>query len=265
MLPEVYQNLQLGDWLDLEIEEKKATCDNCLMSRPERGNLPYYDSKLKCCTYHPFVPNFLLGAILEDRNTASFIFDVLKEKEKNRSYLLPIGGFPPVSFQVLFNNRQECDFGNRQDWLCPYYDKNKNLCGIWKNRGATCTTYFCTSDYGKSGTKFWSVLFELLTYIEIRLAEKALRQMGFSEDEINNQAEYFDCIDGTDEEMESIGLSQALWSQFWNNRDRNIFEFYKQTYKIVSQFSLAEVQSEIKDAAFKKMENKLHKIYNRLL
>lgn len=264
VLPPIYKHLRLGEWLDFEIEEKSPTCDNCLMSRPERGKLPFYNAKLKCCTYHPFLPNYLLGAILEGQSTATFVHEVLKNKEQNKSYLLPIGALPPVRFQVLFNNREETDFGNRQDWLCPYFDKVKDQCGVWANRGATCSTYFCTSDYGKFGLSFWGSLFDLLNLIEIRLAEKALVELGFSEDEISGQSEYFDCTDGTEEEMKSDSMSQALWGHFWANRNDNVFEFYKQTHAIVAQLSQNDLKHVFKDQVFNKIESKVSKAYKKL-
>jgi Fe-S-cluster containining protein len=264
VLPEIYTKLQLGSWLNLTITEKTPTCDNCLASRPERGKVPYYDAKLKCCTYHPFLPNYLIGALLVSSSTAPFVLELLKAKEKAQSYLLPIGALPPVRFQVLFNNREEGEFGNRPDWLCPYYDTKKNNCGIWQYRGATCSTYFCISDHGKAGLKFWSNLSELLNLIEIRLAESALRHFGYSDEEILCQFEYFNCTDGTEEELSSDSLSPALWNQYWAGRNLNVLDFYKQTYEAVANLTLEDLKKDLLDGDFRKMESKLQKVYNKI-
>jgi Fe-S-cluster containining protein len=205
-----------------------------------------------------------VGAIIQNPSTESFVFDAFNLKLQNLGYLLPIGCLPPVRFQVLFNNRDELAFGNRQDWLCPFYDTGKNQCGIWRYRGSTCSTYYCTSDYGKSGLKFWSNLSDMLNLVEIRLAELALKKMGFSEDQILGQFEYFNCTDGTDEELSSDSLSSALWGHYWGNRNINVFDFYRQTYEIVANLTIEDLDPDFKDAEYCKIESKLLRAFSRL-
>ena len=55
-------------------EEKLATCDSCVMCRPAVSTGParvaYFDDTTKCCTFQPKLPNFLVGAMLEDESAA---------------------------------------------------------------------------------------------------------------------------------------------------------------------------------------------------
>ena len=63
----------IGQLLEASIpEEQAATCDSCAMcireeSEPERDTF-YFNPAVKCCTYVPELPNFLVGAILADED-----------------------------------------------------------------------------------------------------------------------------------------------------------------------------------------------------
>ena len=68
--PEVYAALLSEHFDKPSIDEERATCSNCEMC--DKGNMPegvsavYFRPDLKCCTYHPSLPNYLTGAILAD-------------------------------------------------------------------------------------------------------------------------------------------------------------------------------------------------------
>ncbi|HVQ37685.1 MAG TPA: hypothetical protein VMS31_09130, partial [Pyrinomonadaceae bacterium] len=69
-LPPLY-----GAWMNQLLagpipSETKATCDDCAMAAAP-GTQPsptarFFDPVLKCCTYMPTLPNFLVGRILSD-------------------------------------------------------------------------------------------------------------------------------------------------------------------------------------------------------
>lgn len=63
-IPSIYHSI-LPQLLSISIEEEKiATCENCTICRSVQS--PYINTK--CCTYHPYLVNFLIGAILFDKN-----------------------------------------------------------------------------------------------------------------------------------------------------------------------------------------------------
>lgn len=227
------------------LTETRATCDNCLCSKPNRGSqLPYYQPDLKCCTFHPFLPNYAVGALLENPQTASFIKSKIQSKIEAREYALPLGVFAPLNYQIQFNNRNENDFGNRQDFLCPYFNYQNKNCGMWQHRGAVCTSYYCVSDRGEAGLKLWENLGEYLHLCEMVLSQDALVSMGLSPDIIENQLEYVNCMSGTEEEISSSSMSQALFDDYWKDwiPQHTIENFYISCSKYISSLTTEQIR-----------------------
>ena len=60
--------------------ETKSTCGNCAMAAPagtvisEKNAGDFFDPDLKCCTFTPTPPNFLVGRILSDIDPALLQF-----------------------------------------------------------------------------------------------------------------------------------------------------------------------------------------------
>src|SRR6476661_2494548 len=75
-LPQLYRT-RVAAVFDREIpRETKATCDDCAMCDQSRA-VPSVDGlnrlfrpDTKCCTYHPKLPNYLVGALLSDEDPA---------------------------------------------------------------------------------------------------------------------------------------------------------------------------------------------------
>jgi hypothetical protein len=231
-LPAPYGNLLPRELLDFSPQEKKATCDSCVMAPGKtKGKVSYNDS-LKCCTFHPFLPNFLVGAIFEDKSAqdAHLIF---KNKITSREYSLPIGMVAPVRFQLEFNNRRQGDFGNREDWLCPYYNREEHNCRVWRNRGVVCTTFFCKSSYGKLGLNFWDKLNSYLWYVELALLEEALVMLDFSPRQIMDLLDYHNRTQGTSNEKKSWVLPERKARELWNGYYDDQEAFFKKCYALV--------------------------------
>src|SRR4051812_16099723 len=96
-LPQVYQNLLPEELLRFELSETLATCNSCAMS-PEK-----YKAHLKCCTFEPYLPNFLVGSILENELPGAAS---IRRKIKTNEYSLPIGMLASVRFQMDFQQRK---------------------------------------------------------------------------------------------------------------------------------------------------------------
>ena len=68
-LPPLYRR-----WVDQIVgediyAEPRATCDDCAMCKyvdPPASRDNYFNPSVKCCSYHPPLPNFLIGAIITD-------------------------------------------------------------------------------------------------------------------------------------------------------------------------------------------------------
>jgi hypothetical protein len=180
-LPEFYSDFLSQDLLSLPIDEKAITCHQCLQ-------VPQFKPQLKCCTFHPILPNYLVGQILlQEAKQPSFISAVLKHKISCKNEVYPIGVAVPAEYKNSYPEPDQPGFGQRQELLCPYFDKKNLNCGIWQNRGSVCTSYFCQSSKGSQGLEFWSRLGDYLHLVEMALAQEVLAQMGFSALQINQQ------------------------------------------------------------------------------
>ncbi len=262
ILPHI-KNYFLSRFGSFSISEKSADCTNCLCSRENRMGLPFYRNDLKCCTFYPFIPNYVVGALLESPETPIFIKDLLKSKILNRVYALPMGLFVPLSYQIKFINREPQDFGNKVELLCPYFDKQKMNCGIWKYRGSVCTSYFCYSDYGKQGTEFWEILGEYLNACEMVLSQDCVVSRGLPPEIIDGQLEYINCATATSEELSSDSMSEAIFLSYWSEWTGSIEEFYRSCHYYVSNFSDQEMAELLSDET-KELEEALKKKIKRI-
>jgi Fe-S-cluster containining protein len=238
-LPELYSRYFPKPLLAASLPEKLATCDNCAMAAPGAQDISY-QLHLKCCTYHPFQPNYLLGGLLgtqDSRMQSSAAMTSIDQKIRSREYVLPIGIVAPLAHQVEFNARDKYQFGNREDWLCPYYESKTQNCGIWKFRGAVCSTFFCKSSYGKKGLTFWERLSDYLTYVEMALMEEALVMLDFSPRQISENLEFLNRFEATPEELKQKVLSEDFARKIWNGYFEDQRGFFIKCFEIVSQMS----------------------------
>ena len=234
IVPSFYAKILPDSINTIDVTEQKATCHNCLRSRDKRFAY-LYKPNLKCCTFHPFLTNYSIGGVLTEFKESVGSLKI-KNKIKNNEFALPIGITAPYDYQFKFLNKEESDFGNREDLLCPYYDKIAQGCSIWKYRGCVCTTFFCRSDYGQSGLKFWSVLSDYLSYVEMGLAEECLVQLDFSPRDISDQLFYLNKREYDSDEIEKKYLSDLEMKRIWNGYT-DIEEFYFKCYQIVRSIS----------------------------
>ena len=74
LLPPLYAGLLPAVFRRRIPEESLADCTRCPMCRrpgeprAPRGN--YFRPDARCCTFYPSLPNYLAGALLEDRSAA---------------------------------------------------------------------------------------------------------------------------------------------------------------------------------------------------
>ncbi|MNK08134.1 hypothetical protein D3C87_260620 [compost metagenome] len=235
-LPRIYEGLLPKELLNFEPQETKATCDSCAMSRPRNTEKIHYREDLKCCTFHPFIPNYMVGALFYDASSTK-AHEIFRDKIARREYALPLGMVAPVKYQVEFNNRKEDEFGQREDWLCPYYNKENQNCNVWRNRGVVCTTFFCHSSYGKAGTQFWDKLNDYLWYVESALFEEALVMLDFSPRQIMGLIDYHNRFDGTAAEKKSWVLPEAKSKELWNGYYDDQEGFYKKSFDVISNLN----------------------------
>jgi hypothetical protein len=173
-LPAVYDAL-LPELFDRpEIPEPRATCDNCAMCDHGEGapvNMDYFNERTKCCTFHPKLANYLVGAVLADTNE-----DLAEGRARLRAKIAArIGVTPqyiagPRMYSVIYAaGRGGSNFGRADKLICPYY-ADDGRCTVWRFREAVCSTWFCKYSAGRAGQVFWSAVKEYLSHAEQRLA-----------------------------------------------------------------------------------------------
>jgi len=235
--PEVYKNF-LPDFLNNTIpEETLATCHDCAMCKkegdPEVGM--YFSPNLKCCTYHPNLPNYLIGGLLTDKSPE---MDEgrrrIREKIKKKIAVTPYGIDAPKKYRLLSKNQRSTAFGNNKLHICPYYEKSSGNCTIWKFREATCSTWFCKYVAGTTGKKFWLITKEYFKDIQSNLIEYVMYKMGWdSEIILNSRKKENEVEELSAEDLDDLSPSNNVYQSIWGEWSGREEEFYKETFRII--------------------------------
>lgn len=203
-----------------------------------------FEPNLKCCTYHPTLPNFLVGAVLSDESPEMAEGKRrIQERIRSRVGVTPQWLSPSRKYRVLLDAARATSFGRSKVLLCPFFveepsaDGQRGLCSIWKHREAVCSTFFCKHETGAAGHAFWTAQKQLLAHHEVVLSRYAAH-------EVNPDAAEpaFPRMRLTLNDLEDKPPTDddyvACWGE-WVGREE---EFYRRTFEIVS--SLAESKAE---------------------
>lgn len=159
-LPPLY-SAWMDEALGAEIpRESEATCLDCRMC-PKEGRAwtsldVHFDSGVKCCTYIPYLPNYLAGAMLGEPSVEARI--------DARVGVSPMGVGQSKKDQARYAEVSAKEFGRAKDYRCPHY--RDGMCGVWRHRPAVCATWFCRTVRGATGARFWRSMHRLLTSVE---------------------------------------------------------------------------------------------------
>lgn len=234
-LPELYMGL-LPSALNIDLpSESFATCNNCSMCSEERphSSNSYYSVDTKCCTFHPHLPNYLIGYILSAKDSGMKEGQLrIQEIIKNRKGVFPSGIYPSKKYQSLYRHYGSQVFGKTVSLLCPFYVKESGLCSIWKSRESICSTYFCVHTGGIQGRNLWMTIKDYLTHVQESLAQYCLQKKTFKSKQHEGallESENNISIEDFDEAPPSFEQYANLWS---NYKGREI-EFYKDCFEIV--------------------------------
>ncbi len=152
---------------------------------PRHGN---FDRDVKCCSYHPDLPNYLVGGVLQD---ASARRDDMAAAIARGIGVSPLGlAQPPASAAVY--REAAAAFGTAHALRCPWYVPGganasstaesaaepaasaaaitSGQCGIWRHRPAVCATYFCKFERGAVSQAFWTATKALLLELELEVS-----------------------------------------------------------------------------------------------
>lgn len=176
VLPPLYAR-----WMDALLAapippETRATCDDCAMCAPDgtspQGGPLYFSPRVKCCTYQPKLPNYLVGRALEDEDFAFSAGRATLEKRIDAGIgVTPLGVGTTRVFDVLYESSSQNSFGRALALRCPHYlEEGGGRCGIWRHRNSVCATWFCKFERGALGSAFWDRMRNLLVAVERGLA-----------------------------------------------------------------------------------------------
>lgn len=168
-LPDAYVAL-FPQLAKLELpHEHRATCEDCVQVPPpgqEPDGMRPFARDLKCCTYRPALPNFLVGRALarEDLGSDKIRARILRFREG----VSAAGVRPPAHFRDIYT---DSTFGREPRLRCPYWTDGDLSCTIWRDRNAVCRTWFCKMTDGPRSAMLWKTVRDALTALETRLAQ----------------------------------------------------------------------------------------------
>lgn len=162
-------------WLEApESLAPPVNCHSCSLADARPAHKARWRN-YKCCTFQPFVANFICGAMLE---AGLAPLDIASHK----AVLQPLGVMATQSFRELYLNTDEDLRG--EEHLCSYYNKEERNCRIWEFRPGECSLFFCTEDPGQ---KKRDELTEKVFVLESNVAQMALAHLGYGKHAIEAQ------------------------------------------------------------------------------
>jgi Fe-S-cluster containining protein len=213
-----------------EIPERRATCNNCAMAGGEGANAISFQPNLKCCTYQPTLPNFLVGAVLSDESPEIAEGKRrVQERIRSRIGVTPQWLSPPRKYRVLHDAARGTSFGRSRALLCPFYVDEGGQCSIWRHREAVCSTFFCKHEAGATAHAFWTAQKQLLGSHEVVLSQWAAREVYPSAAE-----PAFPRMRLTLEDLEDRPPNEDDYAAGWGEWIGREEEFYRRTFELVS-------------------------------
>jgi len=215
-----------GLWLRLP-GERWSSCDDCY-----RAALGDCRDDVRCCTYLPPLPNFMLGLALMNPvrsapcskggpGTAEVVGQII-----DRGQTLPQGLAPtPEQFRAAVETNAADLFGHDTALVCPFMRGSDHGCAIHAFRNSICATYFCEHDHGEEGEAYWDALQALVGLVETVVAQWAMTEVGLDSDD------YYTRLDATSDKIAELSAPEGwsrqarevLWGE-WFGRERAFFE-----------------------------------------
>jgi hypothetical protein len=237
MLPGLYRGLLPAFFDGAAPSEEKATCSNCAMcpppDAPPAAASSYFRPDVKCCTYHPRLPNYLVGALLCDDTPE--LAEGRRRVERliaSRVGVTPGWLAPPRKTRILYHAARRGSFGRSLVLRCPYYEAEGGLCTIWRWRETDCSTFFCKYSAGADGQSFWRGLNGYLHEVQRRLSADAVAAVAPHLEEPNVEPGEM-----TTDDLEDRPPSD--YATFWKDWEGRELELYRACYRHVAGLDAA--------------------------
>jgi hypothetical protein len=244
-IPALYEKLLPQAFLEQNASENLATCNDCRMCKPDLAakttqldplNKSTYSPTTKCCTFYPFVANYLVGAALASGGEGA---ERLRTVIRARQWALPIGLVPPPSYQKKFTDKRPEEFGRNFDFLCPFFMSGgeiKGGCAIWKFRNSECSTYFCAHEEGEIGQTKWAAIGDTLFTTEMKLSQECMLQKGFDWQEVEANLPYVKMATARDlKDFEKpFEMDAVTYHKFWQHHSGDPASYFIDCFQWVS-------------------------------
>ncbi|MBI5549747.1 MAG: hypothetical protein HY901_38155 [Deltaproteobacteria bacterium] len=226
--------------------EGRAVCSRCVQAAPEIPGGDRFDPQIKCCSYSPHLPNFLVGMLLTDRDErTSWAREQATRLVRERRGATPLGLSPPRRISDSYRAEQAKHFGRDPSLRCPYLDDQAG-CGLWRFRNATCATWFCRHRRAAVGARFWFALGNELRALEQILAGWCLLRLEPNIEELFHSGrdmrrlsggELRGWIEPSDGTVDA-DFAKRLWGK-WHGRES---EFFAACAELVRSLSWEDVK-----------------------
>ena len=246
ILPALYQKC-LPDFFKQPLpEEDKATCSNCAMwcsdatPQDEVEKRVFFKPETKCCTFYPYLPNYLVGGVLLDENLPEGQRRI-REKIQSRIGVRPQWLRPSKHYQVLYRHQNSKKiFGRTTLFRCPYYEKEQGNCTIWSHREAVCSTFYCQHSAGKDAHDFWAKLNLFLARVEAMLSYRAVELTSGSLVKQFETVKFYEeafTIEEVEQKPPKAEVYKQLWKQ-WEGREE---AFYIECYYAIQYYRWSDL------------------------
>lgn len=265
-LPHIYAQFLPEFFLNPIPVETSASCMNCAMlekTGAQRGSPKFFSPETKCCTHHPELPNYLVGALLSDTAHDHEVGQQrISDKISARTSITPLGVLRPKKYSLLIKNSAHDYFGRSNALLCPFYESSSGVCTIAPHWDAVCSTWFCKHDAGEDGKKFWRTLRKYLENLERILTRYALLKSG-SKPGIPGLA-IDDAAPLTLQELDGLPPLDDVYERLWGDWAGKEEAFYKECYNRIRQLGKDEFLN-IEGIEQKIFLQELEQVYEQLM
>jgi hypothetical protein len=203
-----------------------------------------FDPTVKCCSYVPALPNFLVGRILSDADPAAAAGRASVEARIGAGVgVTPIGLLPSAIFSRLYEGSAPEAFGRNRAFRCPHYLQESGTCGIWRNRNSLCTTWFCKHVRGQLGQAFWRMLLELLGRAEHELRQWCVLELQPGDEALKSLREWMLAKDELTAAALEERVERKVYQRIWGSWLGCEHEFYVRCAELVEGLTWAEVSA----------------------
>lgn len=215
--------------------EEKATCHDCTMCPPKGAppsdDVTYFLPDVKCCTYHPRVPNYHVGALLaDDSPEMAEGRRRMRERIRSRIGVTPHNLSPPRKLELLRSASWRNTMGRTLLLRCPFYGVESGGCTIWRHREVECSVFFCKYSAGADGEAFWKALRAYMTHVERQLAKHAVQT-------IMPEYEEQPAAGMTVEDLEDRPPGPKAYSALWKGWEGREEDLYVASYRLVTSLT----------------------------